>query len=133
MSQIESDQIAIRNAVENYIERISRSDTDALLSLFADDGVVMAPDAPTMAGAGQLKAFFDYSLATVRLDPKIHVDEVVTSGDYAFARCHSKVKLTLLETNASHLEENRELFVFRKDGGEWKIARYMFNRMSGAQ
>lgn len=25
-------------------------------------------------------------------------------------------------------EENRELFVFKKESGAWKIARYMFNK-----
>lgn len=27
-------------------------------------------------------------------------------------------------------EENRELFVFERENNEWKIARYMFNKMS---
>jgi uncharacterized protein (TIGR02246 family) len=128
MSQTGPDKTAIQDLVDKYIEEIAQSNTDALLSLFTDDAVVMAPDAPTMEGAEQLKAFFNYGFTTIRLDPKIYIDEIVSSGDYAFARCHSEVQVTILETNASHLEANRELFVFRNDGGEWKIARYMFNK-----
>ena len=30
-------------------------------------------------------------------------------------------------------EENRELFVLQKRDGAWKIARYMFNKMSPPQ
>lgn len=128
MSQTGPDTIVIQNLVDKYIEEIARSNTDALLSLFTADAVVIAPDAPTMEGAEQLKDFFNYGFTTIKLDPKIHIDEIVSTGDYAFARCHSEVRVTLLETNASHLEANRELFVFRKDGGEWRIARYMFNK-----
>lgn len=132
MSQLESDKTAIKDVVDIYSKTISRSDAEALVSLFTQDGVVMAPDAPTMTGAGQLKAFFDHAFMMIRMDAKIYVDEVAVSGEYAFARCHSEVHMTVLETNASHPEENRELFVFRKDGGTWKIARYMFNKLPTA-
>ena len=132
MSQLESDKTAIKDVVDIYSKTISRSDAEALVSLFTQDGVVMAPDAPTMTGAGQLKAFFAHAFMMIRMDAKIYVDEVAVSGEYAFARCHSEVHMTVLETNASHPEENRELFVFRKDGGTWKIARYMFNKLPTA-
>ncbi|MGO6984186.1 YybH family protein [Rhizobium leguminosarum] len=132
MSQLQADKTAIENVVDVYSTTISRSDAEALVSLFTHDGVVMAPDAPTMAGAGQLKAFFDHGFTMIRMNAKIHVDEIAVSGEYAFARCHSEVHMTLLETNVSHFEENRELFVFRKDSGTWKIARYMFNKLPAA-
>ncbi|AYD01888.1 DUF4440 domain-containing protein [Neorhizobium sp. NCHU2750] len=133
MSQLEADQTAIKDVVDIYSERISRSDAEALVSLFTQDGVVMAPDAPTMTGAGQLKAFFDHAFTMIRMDAKIHIDEITISGEYAFVRCHSEVHMTLLETNASHFEENRELFVFQKVGGTWGIARYMFNKLPASR
>lgn len=133
MLQTQVDQTAIQNVVETYIERMSRSDIEGLVSLFTQDAVLMAPEAPTMDGADQMKAFFGYGFTTVKLTPKIHIDEIVVAGDHAFVRCHSDVQITVLETDVSHRENNRELFVFQKSGGEWKIARYMFNRMPNAQ
>jgi ketosteroid isomerase-like protein len=124
----EAERNAIETQIHKYIEVISRSETVSLLQLFTKDGVVMAPDAPTMEGADQLQAFFDYGFKSIKLSPKILIDEIVVTDEYAFARCHSDVQVTLLETNASHLEANRELFVFKKHGGVWKIARYMFNK-----
>jgi ketosteroid isomerase-like protein len=123
-----AERNAIETQIHKYIEVISRSETDSLLSLFTEDGVVMAPDAPTMVGADQLKAFFDYGFKSIRLSPKILIDEIAVTEEFAFARCHSEVQVTLLETNASHIEANRELFVFKKHDGVWKIARYMFNK-----
>jgi uncharacterized protein (TIGR02246 family) len=132
MSQLEADQTTLKTIVDDYADKISRSDAEALASLFTRDGVVMAPDVPTMDGVDQLKAFFTQAFTTIKLDAVIHIDEVNVDGDHAFVRCHSDVQMTLLATSASHLEHNRELFVFRKDSGEWKIARYMFNKMPSA-
>ena len=127
------DTNEIENVVAKYIEGINRSSADALVPLFTQDGVVMAPDAPTMEGAEQLRVFFDHGFRTIKLDAKIFIDEVVVSGNHAFARTHSQVKVKVIQANVTQPEENRELFVFRKDDGAWKIARYMFNKLPGAK
>ncbi len=38
--------------------------------------------------------------------------------------------MTVLANDTSAPEENRELFVFQKKDGVWKISRYMFNKTS---
>lgn len=38
--------------------------------------------------------------------------------------------MRILADGSSAPEENRELFVFEKHRGEWKIALYMFNKTS---
>ncbi len=58
------------------------------------------------------------------------VVEIEVHGDLAFARTGSKGTVTILADGSSAPEENRELFVFEKHRGEWKIARYMFNKSS---
>jgi hypothetical protein len=46
----------------------------------------------------------------------------------AFAVTSSKGTTLIHATGATVPEENRELFVFEKDNGAWRIARYMFNK-----
>jgi uncharacterized protein (TIGR02246 family) len=121
-------QKQVEQVIEKYIRGINQSSTDALIPLFTKDGVVMAPDAPTVEGADQLKASLDYFFSTIKLNARIFIDEIVVSGDYAYVRAHSEVKVTVVHTNDTHPEENRELFLMRKDAGTWKIARYMFNK-----
>jgi len=128
MLKNDGDRSAIEKQIHKYIDVISRSEANLLLPLFTQGGIVMAPDAPTMEGFDQLRAFFDYGFTSIKLVPEVFIDEIVVDDDYAFARCHSEVRVTVLETNATHLEANRELFVFKKESGEWKIARYMFNK-----
>ena len=58
------------------------------------------------------------------------VVEIEVHGDLAFARTGSKGTVRILADGTSAPEENRELFVFEKHRGEWKIARYIFNKTS---
>ncbi|MBX5210511.1 SgcJ/EcaC family oxidoreductase [Rhizobium sp. NZLR11] len=133
MSHNQADKIQIEQLIEKYIGALKQSKPDGVVALFTSDAVLMGADAPTVEGAEQLTAFFDHGFGLIKLEPKIDIDEVVVTGDFAFARSHSQVRVTVLQDNQSHSEENRELFIFKKDGGEWKIARYMFNKVPPAQ
>jgi uncharacterized protein (TIGR02246 family) len=132
MSQNQTDKFQIEQLIEEYIGALTQSKPDRVVALFTSDAVLMGADAPTVEGAEQLGAFFGHGFGLIKLEPKIDIDEIVFTGDFAFARSHSQVKVTVLQDNQSHSEENRELFIFKKDGGEWKIARYMFNKVPPA-
>ena len=56
------------------------------------------------------------------------IDEIVVEEGFAYATTGSKGTAIIQATGEKIPEENRELFVFEKVGGEWKIARYMFNK-----
>lgn len=124
------EQKQIEQIVENYISEFNQSNVDGLVSLFTEDAVVMAPNAPTINGSEQLRAFFKYGLSLVKMEAKIYFDETKINGNSAYVRTHSEVKVTDLKSNVTLPEEDRELFIFRKDNGQWKIAVYMFNKKS---
>lgn len=119
---------SIKQVVEQYIEAMRRSQADVLASLFTDDGILMAVDAPTIRDAEQIKAFFAHGFGAVNIDAKIVFDEITVSGDYAFVLTHSDVQVTEKQTNTVSNEKNRELFVLKNGDGAWKIARYIFNK-----
>jgi uncharacterized protein (TIGR02246 family) len=127
--QNRAEQDRIKQVIENYIEAMGRSQPDVLASLFTDDGIVMAPDAPTVQGAEQVNAFFVHGLGELIIDAKIHFDEITVSGEYAFVLTHSDVQVTVRQANAVSNEKNRELFVLKNGNGAWKITRYMFNKL----
>jgi uncharacterized protein (TIGR02246 family) len=127
--QNRAEQDRIKQVIENYIEAMGRSQPDVLASLFTDDGIVMAPDAPTVQGAEQVNAFFVHGLGELIIDAKIYFDEITVSGEYAFVLTHSDVQVTVRQANAVSNEKNRELFVLKNGNGAWKITRYMFNKL----
>ena len=56
------------------------------------------------------------------------IEEIQVEGTMAFAITSSNGTVKIHATGIEAPEANRELFVFEKVDGEWKIARYMFNK-----
>lgn len=66
----------------------------------------------------------------VTLNLQFPIDEVVVDGDYGFVRSTSSGTAKVLANGESGPELNSELFVVHKVNGEWKIAFYMYNKIS---
>ena len=124
------DQTQIAALLDRYETALNASDVDAVLQLYAPDGVFMPSSAPTAEGADQIRASYEFVFSTIQLAISFSIDEIGVHGDLAFARTGSKGTVKILAEGASVPEANRELFVFEKHRGEWKIARYMFNKTS---
>jgi 5-formyltetrahydrofolate cyclo-ligase family len=60
------------------------------------------------------------------LDFTNQVDYVLIDGDLAVARSRTSGSVTIRATGVVIPEQCRELWAFRRAGGEWKIAQYMF-------
>jgi len=128
MENLEKNQI--ENLLLNYQDALNASDSTKAVSLYTHDGVFMPTQAPTAEGPEQLKASYDYVFHTIQLKITFSIKEIEISGNYAFALTHSKGETLIHATGATVPEENREIFVLQKIQEDWKIARYMFNKMS---
>ncbi len=127
---IMADQEQIRTILDRYQAALNASDVDAVLALYAADGVFMPTNAPTAVGTPAVRAAYEHIFGTIKLDIAFSIDEIAIDGNMAFATTGSKGQVTILAEQVTAPEENRELFVFRKINGNWKIARYMFNKGS---
>ena len=124
------DEQQIATLLDRYETALNASDVDAVLELYAPDGVFMPSSAPTAEGADQVRASYEFVFSTIQLAIRFSIDEIEVHGDLAFARTGSNGTVRILADGSSAPEENRELFVFERHRGEWKIARYMFNKTS---
>ena len=119
---------AIKATLLQYEKSLNNSDVNGILRLYAPDGVFMPSGAPTATGTEEIRAAYQHVLGIIRLDIKFTIDDIVQNGNYAFASTISRGKVTILAEGVTAPEENRELFVLQKRDGEWRIARYMFNK-----
>ncbi len=129
-SMTDTDRSEIQTVLDRYEQALNASDVDAVLELYADDGVFMPSSAPTAVGIESVRAAYEHVFSMIQLSIVFTVDEIVADGSIAFARTGSKGSVTILADGTTVPEENRELFVFQKQDGVWKIARYMFNKTS---
>jgi uncharacterized protein (TIGR02246 family) len=124
-----TEKTAIEKLLFSYRDALNTSDVNKVLPLYTSDGVFMPSNAPSAIGQEQVKAAYEFVFSQIQLNIEFYIDEMVVNGDYAFARTISK-GTTLIHANKQTVaEENRELFVLQKTSGQWKIARYMFNKM----
>ncbi len=129
-SAMTRDEAQIVALLDRYETALNASDVDAVVELYAPDGVFMPSSAPTAQGVEQVRATYEFVFSTIQLAIRFSIDEIEVLGDLAFAGTGSKGTVKILADGTSAPEENRELFVFEKQGGEWKIARYIFNKTS---
>jgi uncharacterized protein (TIGR02246 family) len=118
----------IKALLGRYEAALNASDTSKVLPLYTSDGVFMPTEAPTAQGTKEIEGAYNAVFKAIRLSIKFNIEDIGVSGDLAYAETLSKGQVTILAQNLTVPEENRELFVFKKEAGAWKIARYMFNK-----
>lgn len=128
--EMEQEKAAIEQLLFSYRDALNASNTDNVLPLYTANGVFMPSNAPTAIGQDQIRSAYDFVFKNIQLNIEFFIDEIEVHGNIAFARTTSKGTTLIHATGQTVPEENRELFVLQKDNVKWKIARYMFNKMS---
>ena len=126
----EMDTKQIEQLLKSYFAALNKSDMQTAVAAYTQDGIFMPTEGPTATGLEQLKAAYRHVFDTLKLNVGLKIEEIVPSGDYAYAVTSSDGEVTLLDKGTTVPNKGRELFVLRKVSGEWKIARYMFNKSS---
>lgn len=116
----------IKQVLQRYEQALNASDPAAVLALYGSDPVFMPQNAPPMVGRDAVRKAYEQVFATIRLAIRFEVYEVEVLGDQAWARTSSAGRTTVLANGQVLDEGNNELFVFRREGGEWRIHRYLF-------
>ena len=125
----EKEQSKIKKVPFSYRDALNESNVEKVVPLYTENGVFMPSGAPTAIGQDQIKGAYEFVFAMIQLSIEFYIDEIEVVGDYAFARTTSKGTTLILASGETVPEENRELFVLKKENGSWKIDRYMFNKM----
>jgi uncharacterized protein (TIGR02246 family) len=124
-----ANEKAVADVLAKYQDALNDSDTDAVMRLYADDGVFMPPYSQSAVGVASVRKAYDAVFKAIKLSVKFNVAEVVEiAPNWVFARTNSAGTTTVNATGAKSAEANQELFIFRKGSdGSWKIARYSFS------
>lgn len=124
-----ADETAIRSVMAAYESALNASDTQAVMPLYAEDGVFMPQNAQSVIGKAAVRQAYEAVFKAITLKVKFTIAEVVVMApQWAFVRTNSAGTQTVNATGATSAEANQELFIFKKGGdGKWVIARYSFS------
>ena len=118
---LDADRAALEEIEGRYSEALRTGDRATISALFADDGVILASDHPLVRGRDDIDAYgteIDDG-PEPEYDATTEVLEVSSSGDLAY----------VIGTDASAGDgAGKYLTVYRRVGGEWKIAAEAWNR-----
>lgn len=114
--------------VRAYFAALNNSDTEAIVHVFAEDGIFMADEAPTAVGHEELRDRFEATFKGIGFDREVQVDTDLRRHNLAYVQTHSTGTITMLATGVVVPVTSRELFVLRKIGTDWRVVAYMFNR-----
>lgn len=128
-----ANEKAVAAVLAAYQHALNQSDTDAVMKLYAPDGVFMPQNSPSSVGADEVRKAYEAVFKSIKLTVKFNIAEVVeTAPNWVFARTNSAGTVKVHATGAGGPEANQELFLFQKIDGAWKIARYCFSTINPA-
>jgi uncharacterized protein (TIGR02246 family) len=129
-AQEDAEAKAIRQVIQRYEQALGASDVGAVVKLFTDDAVVMAPNNPPAVGRATVRAVYEGLFKAVKLDIKFEINEAKPLSDrWAYVRSRSKFSVKVLGADVPpQPDANQELFLLEKSAdGQWRIARYSFS------
>jgi ketosteroid isomerase-like protein len=116
----------ITNVIKAYEKAINSHDPKAVMALYGSDPIFIPQNAETFIGREAVQARYQHSSQTIKVNVVFTIHEIVEMGDLAYGRTTSDGQWEVLATHKISREANNELFIFRREQGQWKIHRYMF-------
>ena len=124
-----ADEKAVRDADDAWSKVAGAKDLDKTVAYYADDAIVLPPNAPMVTGKdgirdlwkGFLDSFTTISWNTTRVEVSKSGDMAVTTGTY---------ELTMKDGTKDH---GKYCEVWEKKSGTWKVATDMFSSDLPAQ
>jgi len=128
---IEADITAIKEVLNQYAIAGNTGDFNLFISLWADDGVQMPPDAPTVIGKERIreamKPVFDQMTLEIAIT---NIEDAKVYGDLGLTRCNYTLDMTPKAGGETihAMRDGKALTLYeRQPDGSWKIVYDCFN------
>ncbi|MFL5638555.1 MAG: YybH family protein [Gemmatimonadaceae bacterium] len=121
-----ADRDTIRLMVDNFTKAVAAGDFATAASYYAEDGMILPPNAPTIEGRAAVQSFLTSF-------PKItgftqRVVELETNGDLGYARLTYQLSTTPPGAKAPLNDTGKAIIILRKQiNGTWLTTRAILN------
>ena len=122
-----AQQRAVYDAVHRYEQLLNAGDTAGILQLFAPDSVAEWNGRTTFTTAQEKADAYNALFKDAKFSTVFGYASVDAYGDTGVVRTYHHAGATVLEGGKQVVDLNREVFVLRKFGSDWKIVLYIFN------
>ena len=128
-AQVSAVQRQVKRVVELYQDGLNSSDFTKIRPCFTADAVAEWNEKATVVGVEAMVKPYEELFKKIKFDTDFQYDAVDVYGDIAVVRTHHPTGQTelFLADGSKKLDFNREIFVLRRMGVDWKIILYTFN------
>jgi ketosteroid isomerase-like protein len=114
---------------QRILEASRSGDIDGLMTLFADDAVVMPPNDTTLYGKDEIRSWWQEYFQWFQISSSIETDRDMTiAEDQAFHRAVISIVIVPKRGGSRIRDEVRTLTVWHQSaGGDWKISHQIWN------
>jgi uncharacterized protein (TIGR02246 family) len=112
--------------MDSYAAGLRTNNVEALVALYASNGVFMRDNMPAVVGRDSLRAAYREVFATLKVDLAFTIQETEVAGDMAWLRATSSGRIKVLATGMESAESFNLVVVFRREAGAWKIRNYIY-------
>ena len=118
---------------ENFHQRVrdvsASGNIGELMSLFADDAVVMPPNDSNLFGKKEIQGWWEDYFQNFRVRSSVDTElEVTAADDQLFETAAFSVEIVPKQRGAVIRDDIRSLIVWKRDAsGAWKISQMMWN------
>lgn len=119
--------MSIEALLKAYEKALNTNDIESILALYGASPVFMPQHAPALVGRDAIRAGYRQVFDTIKLNVAFDIHEIEIVGDTAWARTSSAGRTRILGPGIEVAEGNNELFIFKRENGDWKIHRYLFS------
>ena len=128
---VDADITAIKEILNQYAVACNTGDFDLWISLWADDGVRMAPDAPAVIGKEQIREAMKPVFDLMTLDIAItSIEDAKVYGDLGLTHCNATLDMTPKAGGETiHVARDAKALTLyeRQSDGSWKVVYDCFN------
>lgn len=120
---VEADKEAIKNLRAKYMVAQDAGDVEGCVSYWSDDGVLMPPNEPSVAGKEALLSWYQTAFEHVKIEFKVSFEQIEVAGDWAFVRGGYEGSIIPKPEGEPIPDKGKYLEILKKQpDGSWKWA-----------
>jgi uncharacterized protein (TIGR02246 family) len=121
---VTTDEQSIRNLIALWHSATAAGDVDTVLDLMTDDVVFLSAGQPPMRGRETFATGLRGLLSHRRIESTFEVQEIIVSGDLAYAWTQLRVRIITRENGEAISREGNALSILRREAdGAWRVTR----------
>jgi uncharacterized protein (TIGR02246 family) len=128
MSSDSGPRSAIEAANEKFMAAFGRGDAAAVAALYTKDARLAPPNSDYVGGTDAIRQFWQGAMQLGIKGAKLETVDVEAAGDASV----ELGRYTLLGDGGQTLDNGKYLVVWKKDGGDWKLHRDIWNTSRSA-